>query len=234
MRYDASDARISKAPCPIDWMFRYEPVLDFITSTNDCADILDFGSGNVGLGSLFTGAYYGADVTPIQPQVENLIPITDSHPFDITKQFDLVCAMDVLEHIPVPERWTFFLTLKRVARKWIILSYPTNRGGRLFDIETLALFSGGSSRSIPPWLAEHLSWPHPDPDEVMAQIATAGLKVIRRMNHTNRLWHYLGCIGFSVEGPWKIKILNDIHIVNQALSATNDLATYREVVILEV
>ncbi len=187
-----------------------------------------------GLGSVFTGPYYGIDITPIHPEVPNLIPIEGVHPFEITQQFDLVCAMDVLEHIPPNDRGEFFRMLKRVSRKWVILSYPTNTAGRLFDIETLDFFSTGAPPSIPSWLLEHLAQEHPDPKKVIQEIEALDLRIVRRINHTDRLWHYLGSIGVSVEGPWKIKILNDIHIVSDALSQVKDLATYREVLILEV
>ena len=232
MRYAATDSRLSQSPSAIDWLYRYEPVLDFMFEVG-CYDVLDFGSGNVGLGSVFAGSYYGIDIIPIHPAVPNLIPIEDIHPFDLTQQFDLVCAMDVLEHIPVQERTQFWQTLKRISRKWIILSYPTSTTGRLFDVETLSFFSRGT-QSIPPWLLEHLAQEHPDPNQVSAAIQSLNLKILRRINHTNRLWHYLGCIGVAVEGPWKIKILNDIHIMSEALSHVEELATYREVLILEV
>lgn len=232
MRYQAEDPRVSKGPALIDWMYRYEPVLEFILSRGEPLQILDFGCGNVGLGSVYAEPYYGIDIAPIRPEVQNLIPIHDVHPFDLNRKFDLVCAMDVLEHVPVSERPRFFDALKRLSRKWIVFSYPTIETGRLFDIETLAVFARQSS--LPEWLTEHLALDHPDPTAVDAELTRLGLGVTRRFNTTNRLFHYLGCIGVSVEGVWKVKLLNDIRLLRRALESAPEIASYREVIFAEV
>lgn len=232
MRYRADDPRISKGPALLDWMYRYEPVLDFLLSYEAPLQVLDFGCGNVGLGSVYSAPYHGIDLVPIRPEVPNLTPIDGVHPFDLDRQFDLVCAMDVLEHIPPGDRPRFFDTLKRLSRKSIWFSYPTLETGRLFDIETLAVFS--RQGALPEWLPEHLALEHPDPDFVTAELDRIGVTVVRRFRATNRLFHYLGCIGVSVEGIWKVKLLNDIHLLTRALEASSDIASYREFVLAEV
>lgn len=234
MRYTYEDGRVSKGPALIDWMYRYEPVLDCILQAATPLEILDFGCGNNGLGAVYAEPYYGIDLVPIRPAVPNMIPIDGVHPFELERQFDLVCAMDVLEHIPVPERPRFFDTLKRISRKWVVFSYPTIETGRLIDIETLAIFSGGPPENVPDWLVEHLALEPPDPAVVTAQLERAGLRIVKQFSNTNRLFHYLGCIGVSVEGMWKIKLLNDIHLLQKAWEHAVEAAMYRQFVFAEV
>jgi len=233
MRYEFNNPLISSGPSLVDWMYRYEPVLDFILENGIAESILDFGCGNVGLGSVYLGRYYGIDITPIVPAVPNLIPINQSNPFDLREEFDLVCAMDVLEHIPVSERSRFFQTLRRITKRNAILSFPTSETGRMIDIETMALFCGNNRQSIPPWLLEHLSTAHPQVKETAEMLVDNNFKIVRRISNTSRLLHYLGCIGVQVQGEWKVKVLNDINIMNRILEGTSELATYREFFFVE-
>jgi len=229
LRYDLNHPMITREPSLIDWLFRYEPVLDVLLTLEIRDNILDFGSGNVGLGCVWNGPYYGVDVNPIMPQVPNLMPIEVSHPFELEGQFDFVCSMDVLEHIPPSERIRFFQTLRRVSKKWVMISFPTKETGRLMDIEAIPMMAN----SCPPWLFEHLAQPHPSLGEVFELIGQSGLRVIKRLRTTNRLMYLLGLIGLQVQGTMKVKLLNDIHYLN-LMTQDEKVATYRETILLEV
>jgi len=229
LRYELNHPMISRGPSLIDWMYRYEPVLDVLLEFGIDNDILDFGSGNVGLGCVWNLPYYGIDLNPIVPQVNNMIPINDVHPFKLQRQFQFICSMDVLEHVPIAERPQYLDHLKNLTRKWLMISYPTAEAGRLFDIETIPVLAGAQ----PAWLFEHLSKPHPSSEQVFNWVDKSGLKLVRKWKTTNRLMHLLGLVGIQLQGTIKIKILNDIHYMNLCVDQMDDVAGYRETLLLE-
>ncbi len=217
----------------IDWLYRYEPILDFLVVHELLnADILDYGCGNIGLGSVFNGKYFGIDINPIVPEVANLTPIHHVHPYDLEKTFDVVCAVDVLEHIPLPERGLFFMTMRRITRRHLILTFPTREAGYQLDVET-GMFLDSQGR-LPDWLLEHLSLQHPGVDEIVKLACDSGFKMTSRLMNTHRIMHYLGCIGIHVSGPLKVKLLNEIHYLNVLHSQESALDMYRAILFLEV
>ncbi len=52
------------------------------------------------------------------------IPLTPEAEWPEGRTFDLVVSLDVLEHIPNPQRLDFLKKLDRMARRWIILGAP--------------------------------------------------------------------------------------------------------------
>jgi len=182
MPYRMNDSRIAQGPSLVSEMARYEVVLDWIFQQAHPVRILDFGSGPIGLGSVYAGPYAGIDVTPIVPQVPNLHPIVGVHPFDLRVTVDLFCAIDVLEHIPPDARDRLFEVARRVGQRAVIVSYPTAASGRAFDIESLALFGG----CPPAWLVEHLAQPHPDTEWVARAIDRHGFRVVAYYRSTPR------------------------------------------------
>lgn len=229
-RYRPGDPRIAGGVSRIDWLFRYEAVLDFVLGYPQPLRILDFGCGNVGLGSVYTQPFAGIDIVPITPEVPNLHPIVGIHPFALKASVDLLCAIDVLEHIPVGERDLFFATLRRVSQRFVILSYPTAQHGRAMDIESLAWLGADPPR----WLLEHLAQPYLDSEWVEQAMARHGFRSIAYYPHTTRMQHYLGCLNVAVDGPWKTQWLNEIYQARMQLEhSTTDQATYRDTWILE-
>lgn len=230
VRYPWGDPRIALTPSRIDWLFRYEAVLDFVLAYPHPLRILDFGSGNVGLGSVYTQSFAGIDLVPIVPAVPNLQPLNGIHPFALEANVDFICAMDVLEHIPPGERDTFFATLRRVSQRFVMLSYPTAQDGRAMDIESLAWFGADP----PAWLIEHLAHPHPDSEWVEQAIARHGFRSVAYYPQTTRMQHYLECLNVQVEGAWKLQWLNEIYQSRMQLEhRTTDQATYRDIWVLE-
>lgn len=230
MRYHKGDERISQMPSRIDWLMRYEPILNFILKNDTIKSILDFGCGPVGLGSVYARQYYGIDLLPILPLTNNLIPINGIHPFQLQQRFDFVCAMDVLEHIPLCQRAMFWTTLKRITKQWAIVSIPTNH---LFDLEYLSLCTTEKQGQIPQWLLEHLSQPMPDDDSVLESITKNNFKIIKRIPQLTRIEYYIGMLDAPVGGDWKIRMLNDIHAINQANCERKEPERYRTIWILE-
>jgi hypothetical protein len=222
---------ISKQPVSIDWIYRYEPVLDFLLENHlEESKILDFGCGNVGLGSVFSGNYFGVDLAPITPEVPNLIRIDNVHPFSLNDPYDLVCAVDVMEHVPVQDRENFFQTMQKIVKKYLILAFPAGDVGCNFDVETATFINAGGN--LPTWLLEHLALEHPHVESVLGMAKRYGFKLVKHVKNTHRIMHYLGCIGLFVGGDMKVTFMNDIHYLNELHKSENGMDMYRSVLFL--
>lgn len=231
MIYKLNDPRISGIPARIDWLMRYEPVLNFIITHPEIDTILDYGCGPLGLGSVYAGRYFGIDLQPLNPIAQNVIPINGIHPFELKQEFDLVCAMDVLEHIPFNERKNFWETLRRITKRWAILGIPTNH---LFDLEYLSMISTDSQATIPDWLLEHLSHQMPDDQAVMQAIEEHGFHVLKSVPQLSRMEYYIGMLDHLISGEWKIRLLNDIHKVTTQDENNSGPDRYRKIWLIEV
>lgn len=91
------------------------------------------------------------------------------------QQFDHVVAIDILEHISQAERDAFVRNLAGLARKSVILLFPTNTGAQALavDNEINVTYRSVFGEDYP-WLHEHLTSPLPDPDSCMRLLAEAG------------------------------------------------------------
>jgi hypothetical protein len=228
--YKTNDNMISKEFARVDWIIRYEPVLRHILSARKYISVLDYGCGPVGLGSVYTGQYYGIDVDPIAPSVSNMVAINGVHPFLLDKQFDLVCAMDVVEHVPLSDHEEFWKTLRRVTRKTLILGVPVNHN---FDVEYLSLILA-QSFEIPRWLLEHLAQPLPDDSYILNRLTQNGFKVINKTNQLTRAEYYYGAGNNVLSGVLKINFLNDIYHSETVIEDGMFSSMYRAVWVAEV
>lgn len=91
------------------------------------------------------------------------------------ESFDIVSALDVLEHIPKDERDAFLAELGRVASRAVLLGCPTKSPGveqaeALLNSQILRLY--GVEHSM---LVEHRANGLPRPEEIEAGLARAGL-----------------------------------------------------------
>lgn len=230
--YTLDNTWVSLRPSSIDMIYRYEPILNFLISTNLAgSSILDFGCGNVGLGSVFSGEYQGIDIQHITSEVPNMRPIKNVHPFDLQAKFDVVCAVDVLEHVLPSDRWEFFNVMKRISNRYLVISFPTDTVGEQMDLEVTTFLS--QEGKLPIWLLENLSMKFPDVSETILMAKEHGLTLLKVAHNTNRLMHYLGCIGPSVSGALKLRIMNDVHHANALHLGETALDKYRAVLFLE-
>ncbi len=91
------------------------------------------------------------------------------------ESFDVVVALDVLEHIPVPKRRDFLSHTTRVARLVTIIAAPfDNPGVRAAEKDALAFWN---RLMLAPyrWLEEHLECGLPDLTEMQALLTRLGL-----------------------------------------------------------
>lgn len=108
--------KVPKAPLPYDIYERHKKVGSFI---QDSDTVLDVG-GELNHLSQFCQP---AKIIVANLSGGDVIITKDKLPFK-NNSFSIVCAIDVLEHIPKKEREKFLKELLRVASKKIILSFP--------------------------------------------------------------------------------------------------------------
>jgi Methyltransferase domain len=152
--------------CLLNWAARYYPVLRTLKRHNllESGSILEIGSGPFGIGTFrkvpFTGcdlAFPQQPVWPMTPMVASAAELPVKN-----KSYDVVLALDVLEHVPPDLREKVILEALRVARRLVIFGFPCGTPAHDSD---RALRETYLSRniSVPVWLDEHMLAEFPDP-----------------------------------------------------------------------
>lgn len=120
--------------CDIERWSSYWHQIDEILKINP-ESILEIGVGDKVLANYLknnnTIRHCSLDIAEdLQPDIvgdiENLETIKDS-------SYDLICAFEVLEHLPFEKFEKILSGLKRISRKWVVISLP--HWGRHFSIE---------------------------------------------------------------------------------------------------
>ena len=119
----------------------------------------------VGIGRFRKVPFVGCDLSFSSEPAWPMTPITASAtqlPMK-DKEFDVVLASDMLEHVPPDLRKTVIGECLRVARKLVIFGFPC---GQLAWESDRALFNTYLNAGLPApgWLAEHMEAPFPDTD----------------------------------------------------------------------
>ena len=85
-------------------------------------------------------------------------------------EFDIVVALDVYEHIPLPLRLNFLKEATRVSKKGVILSAPFNNTENIEAEHELIKFAENHIANIPTWLYEHQQEGLPDVKKLQQDI----------------------------------------------------------------
>jgi SAM-dependent methyltransferase len=169
-------------PVMLDHLVRYDPVVRLLDETPD-ATVLEVGSGSEGI------EYWlpGRDVTSVDPAIPGREGDARSLDFP-DRSFDVAVALDMLEHIRPEERSTVLRELVRVARRRVILGFPS--GKRAFEADvSLGRMLDRRGQTYTDWLDEHLRHGFPDASDVEAELRAYG-RVRRLPNenvHTHRM-----------------------------------------------
>lgn len=155
---------------PLHSAIRYFPVLDLLSAWTSRftphPQILEVGSGSLGLGDLIGYRFTGCDLRFEGVTSSNMKPVTGSAtelPF-AENAFDLCVSVDTLEHIPTEAaRVKALLEMLRVASSAVIVGYPCGEGAYRAD-EELAKYYQRKVIPVPAWLQEHLDNRLPDSD----------------------------------------------------------------------
>ena len=137
--------------------------------------ILDAGCGEYGLTAFMPGANItGVDILPedaVAPDVNYVRGSLTDLPFE-DRSFDVVVAIDVLEHLSPELRGSAIQEAVRIARKAAIITFPSGTEARMVD-ERFAEELNRRNSAQPEWLDEHLANPYPETAVVVDEIKTA-------------------------------------------------------------
>jgi len=143
----------------LNWLTRYAVVSAELARDADGGlreSVLDVGCGPFGLSIVAPEARFaGIDLEfpePVAPGMTALRYAPGPLPF-ADAAFDTVVCLDVLEHVPPPDRPGFVADLARVAARRVFLACPTDEALGLEAVLHDAFAAEGLP--IPGWLSEH-------------------------------------------------------------------------------
>ena len=175
----------------LNWAARYYPIVRTLKANNlfHKGSLLEIGSGSIGIGRFRKVPFVGCDlafaespVWPMTPMIASAaqLPIKD-------KEFDVVVASDVLEHVPPDLRPAVIGEALRVARKLVIFGFPSGQLAWESDKDLYNAYIN-SGQTPPPWLAEHMQAPFPDTELFRA---VDGWQIQRNGNENLRFHSWL-------------------------------------------
>jgi len=114
----------------INMILRYAPIvkkLKQLKKENPDLKVLEIGSGSKGVTRFFKHPVMGVDIEFQEHKSDLLTEVKigreDKLPFR-EQTFDVVIAVDVLEHIPYHTRQKMLLEMRRVSKKHILMTHP--------------------------------------------------------------------------------------------------------------
>lgn len=146
------------------------PIVDFVVS-NDIKDILEVGSGSLGIGEFLEQKFTGCDVDFNGDINANLNPVKGSVldlPFK-DNSYELVLSVDMLEHVEKRDRALALRELVRVSKKHVLISCPC--GGKSEEWEKrLSNWLRMSKKTVPEWLKEHRRYGLPEEQDIVEML----------------------------------------------------------------
>lgn len=146
----------------LNWTLRYLPVVELLDQL-EAADVLDVGSGWHGLSRYRSGTVVQTDLqfSGTRPAGESrgraryVCASAEQLPFR-DGAFDYVVSLDLMEHLPTHLRAPSVCELTRVARRGVVIGFPSGAEAALVDRRLVRALER-TGRGIPDWLTEHLS-----------------------------------------------------------------------------
>lgn len=123
---------------------RYIPVIKMLKTSFDPETlILEIGSGCLGIAPYTSHNIVGLDKNTAGPRFPNMTLVNGDAtnlPFQ-DNAFDLVCSLDMLEHIPSNARHNAVVEICRVARKVAIIGVPCGEGSEACEKKARRYYS---------------------------------------------------------------------------------------------
>ncbi len=166
---------------------RYQPVLKELKNRPSSYQILEVGSGVLGLSRYIKREISGVDINTKGPRYGHMRLINANAwelPFN-DGAFDLVVSMDMLEHIPREHRPKAVLELLRVSKRKIFLGFPSGNKAEEWESKARAVYNRvlegykneikkGDFINRNSFLEEHAGYVLPKAQEVHQYIQSSG------------------------------------------------------------
>jgi SAM-dependent methyltransferase len=168
----------------VDGALRYHRVLDELEDVwRDDLRVLEVGSGSGGVAAYVNHPIVGVDTRfdrtalNVQPNLEPVEASATALPFD-DASMDVVLSLEMLEHLPAPDRRRVLAELYRVCVPGgrVVLTFPSGEGARVLDRWLNDSFRARNGIDHP-WVIEHLEEGVPDRGEVERELTALGADV---------------------------------------------------------
>lgn len=163
----------------LNWLTRYAPAVSVLAREGAApVSVLDVGCGPHGLAcALPDFPFVGLDVSFPGTVADSMLALrAEPGPLPFADAaFDTVLSLDVLEHVPRPDRASFVAELARVAARRVVLVCPTDAAASLDALVGNRVTATGAPE--PEWLTEHREHGLPSQDEVAALCAVEGFRL---------------------------------------------------------
>jgi len=175
----------------LNWAARYFPVIRTLKQHGllEQGTLLEIGSGPWGIGTFRKVPFTGCDLKFPYPPAWPMTPLVASAadlPLE-DQSFDVVLALDVLEHIPPEIRTQVISESLRVARKLVIFGFPSGAAAHKADEELKNVYLS-KGMPVPDWLEEHMLADFPEAELFQGH---SGWKVRQFSNETIRFHSWM-------------------------------------------
>jgi SAM-dependent methyltransferase len=185
------------APVMLNQLARYSAVLPLLGGSKE-GKLLEVGSGSEGIARFLKEGWeitvsdrdfsdYGVVRVDSDDRLKRVQADVTELPF-ADGEFDVVLALDLLEHVPAELRERALRELARVSRLRLIVGCPCGEPALRFDRGLARWYRLLPTRSVPRWLEEHLENGFPEGAEIEAALTPFGEVEL----HPNEwLWSHL-------------------------------------------
>jgi 2-polyprenyl-3-methyl-5-hydroxy-6-metoxy-1,4-benzoquinol methylase len=158
---------------------RYLPIVREIRGIGGIREpsVLEVGSGGLGIAPYLGRKVVGLDIKftqPVHPLLTTKIGKAEQIPYP-DKSFEVVMAVDVLEHLSKEKREKVVKEMKRVAKKEIIIAVPTGKLAQEQD-KQLALEYQKRNHKDFPFFTDHQKCGLPEVEEI-ANMLEANVRI---------------------------------------------------------
>ena len=154
----------------INWAIRYQPILHELQHLKP-ACVLEVGSGSEGLQLFWRGKVVGIDLEFKRRTIhEGVIASGLALPI-AGRSCPVVVCCDMLEHVCPDLRRQVVNQLAQATGETLLLTFPC---GEAAERMYRSLAAGYRQANLPSWLAEHLKYRLPDPQEIMGWLREMG------------------------------------------------------------
>ncbi len=164
---------------------RYLPIVDQIRKIKDNINILDIGSGGLGIAPYIKRDVTGVDLKfspPLHPRLKKITASATKLPFN-NNTYDVVVSVDMLEHLIANDRLLAIDEMLRVVRKVIFIAVPCGDLSAKQDRELDKMYFD-KYHSHYHFLKEQLSFGLPDSNDIKKSILLSAKKTHKKIRLT--------------------------------------------------
>jgi hypothetical protein len=196
-------------------------------------ELLEVGSGSLGLGEFWNRSFVGCDVSFTTRPVNHMRAVMCSGaqlPFR-DRTFDAVVVSDVMEHVAPVLRKTIVDESLRVSRRLVLFGYPCGQAASELDRK---LYRDYHNKQLvaPAWLEEHMLHPFPD-DSLFAEVPVGWTtRVIPNESLSFHYWMMRTEMFRSWNYAFRLTLRMAPGLVEKVLQFVNREPSYRKLFVL--